>query len=107
MVFARLDAIHAETPITMVIHGGATGADTWADQWAKESGIEVDDYPIHRDEWKRHGPAMGPIRNQMMITDARPELVVAFPGGRGTADMVRKAEKAGIGIVAVLPLRGE
>jgi hypothetical protein len=37
------------------------------------------------------GRAAGPRRNQRMLEDFRPDLVVAFPGGRGTAYMVRRA----------------
>ena len=38
----------------------------------------------------------GHIRNQVMLDKGKPDVVVAFPGGRGTADMVRRAEGAGI-----------
>jgi formate dehydrogenase assembly factor FdhD len=30
------------------------------------------------------------------LSKGKPDLVVAFPGGRGTADMVRKAQTAGV-----------
>jgi hypothetical protein len=35
-----------------------------------------------------------------MLEDFRPDLVVAFPGGRGTADMVRRADGAEVPIMA-------
>jgi hypothetical protein len=47
-------------------------------------------------QWKKHGRAAGPIRNQRMLDKGKPDLVVAFPGGRGTADMIRRAERAGV-----------
>lgn len=47
-------------------------------------------------DWKTHGKRAGSIRNQKMIDDYHPQLVVAFPGGAGTADMVRRARAAGI-----------
>ena len=47
-------------------------------------------------DWKVRGRAAGHIRNQQMLDEGRPHLVVAFPGGRGTADMVRRARAAGI-----------
>jgi hypothetical protein len=31
-----------------------------------------------------------------MIDEGKPDLVIAFPGGRGAADMVSRAIKAGI-----------
>jgi len=47
-------------------------------------------------EWHRHGKRAGPIRNQRMLEEGQPDLIVAFPGGHGTADMVRRARQAGI-----------
>lgn len=78
---------------TLVIHGAASGVDDWAAKWADANKIPWLSFPA---EWGKHGRAAGPIRNQQMIDDGRPDLVVAFPGGVGTADMVRRAEAAGI-----------
>jgi UDP-N-acetylmuramoylalanine-D-glutamate ligase len=36
-----------------------------------------------------------------MLAEGKPDLVVAAPGGRGTADMVRRARDAGIEVVEV------
>lgn len=47
-------------------------------------------------DWHTHGRAAGPIRNRRMIEEGKPDLVVAFPGGRGTANMVNQARAAGI-----------
>lgn len=49
----------------------------------------------HPADWSTHGKAAGPIRNQQMA-DARADLCLAFPGGKGISDMVRRAERAGI-----------
>lgn len=49
------------------------------------------------------GKAAGPIRNQHMIDTAKPDLVVSFPGGAGTADMVRRAKAAGVRVIEVEP----
>jgi acyl-CoA synthetase (NDP forming) len=46
--------------------------------------------------WKKHGKSAGPIRNQLMLDVGKPDLVIAFPGGSGTADMIRRARKAGV-----------
>lgn len=43
----------------------------------------------------------GPKRNQRMLDKGKPDLVLAFPGGDGTADMVRKAKSAGVPIIEV------
>lgn len=93
LVMETLSAIHAETPITAVIQGGASGADRLGRYWAEMRGIKSVTVPAL---WAEHGRAAGPIRNQRMLDDFKPALVVAFPGGRGTADMVRRAEAAGV-----------
>ncbi len=95
-LFQVLTKIATEWPgqITL-IHGGASGADSLAGEWAKLRGIRTTIYPA---DWKRDGRSAGPIRNSEMLIDGKPDLVVAFPGGRGTADMVTKARRAGIPI---------
>jgi hypothetical protein len=93
--YSVLDALNDESPITCVIEGGAYGADRLARAWAKERGIHNQTYSA---DWALHGRAAGPIRNALMLSDGRPDLVVAFPGGRGTADMVRRAGHSGIDV---------
>jgi hypothetical protein len=97
LLFATLDHLHADHAFTTLIHGGASGADRLAGEWATSRGIPVEDYPA---DWQRYGLAAGPIRNQQML-DEKPDMVVAFPGGRGTADMVRRVRQARIELVVV------
>lgn len=98
MVNGILDGINRSTPIAVLIQGGAAGADCLAREWCGAHEVPYDNYAA---DWKAHGRAAGPMRNQRMIDDGNPDLVVAFPGGRGTADMVRRARKAGLTIIAV------
>lgn len=81
-------------PIT-IIEGGAKGADFCARLYARYCGWELKEYPA---DWKTHGKRAGPIRNAQMLAEATPDLVVAFlaKDSRGTADMLRQAEKAEI-----------
>lgn len=92
-IYTTLSAIHAETPITLLINGGATGADAISKVWAAGRRVAI---KIYRADWQKHGKSAGPIRNQRMLDEGKPDLVVAFFGGRGTADMVRRAEAAGV-----------
>lgn len=90
-------------PVVAIIHGCAAGADTLAEAWALSRGsIEVVRFKA---DWSKHGRAAGPIRNQQMLDEGKPDCVVAFPGGRGTADMVRRAREAGLPVLRVA-LRG-
>jgi len=89
-----MDALSDEVgPFTHLIHGGARGADDEAGCWALQRDLPTTVYPAN---WNRDGRAAGPIRNQQMLDEGKPDLVVAFPGGVGTADMVRRARKAGV-----------
>ena len=73
------------------------GADGLAYSWCQTLGVAVEPHPA---DWRRHGKAAGPIRNQAML-DAGADLVIAFPGGRGTAHMVGIARKAGVPVLEV------
>lgn len=97
-VMTTLDYVHCKVGITEIIHGGAgtrdwhtqiaqLGADLLAGRWAEERGIKETCMPA---DWETHGRAAGPIRNSAMI-DLNPDLVVAFSGGKGTSDLLRKA----------------
>lgn len=82
-----------------VRHGGGSGADALADTWCRETDHSV--VPVFA-EWNKFGKKAGPLRNAIMLAMKPPvKLVVAFPGGRGTADMVRKAKAAGIEVLEV------
>lgn len=82
--FQELDAIHAEEPITLIIEGGAEGADRQGRYWALAQGIPC--MTLHA-AWSKYGRAAGHIRNEWMIEFGQPNLVVAFPGGSGTEGM--------------------
>ena len=90
-----LDRVHAEHHIRLLVHGCATGADTLAAIWAMERGIQPAGCPAL---WDFYGKPAGTIRNGAMIL-LRPELVVAFPGGDGTANMVGQALQARIRVI--------
>ena len=85
---------HGETE-RILIHGEARGADFIAAEIARALGWQVWSYPA---DWEAHGKGAGPIRNQQMLDEGQPDLVMAFPlpQSRGTWDMVRRAEWAGV-----------
>ncbi len=103
-VWNTLNAIDVQRgPISVIIHGAASGADTEGMIWAQcmgNMGRGTKHLPMAAD-WHTHGKAAGPIRNQRMIDAGNPDLVVAFPGGKGTADMVRRAKAAKIEVIEV------
>jgi predicted Rossmann-fold nucleotide-binding protein len=97
-LYAALDRLHFEHRFAVVIAGGARGADTLAAEWATERGIPTEIYVA---EWGRLGRKAGPIRNQRMLDEGKPDLVVAFPGGTGTAGMTALARKASVPAISV------
>lgn len=89
---AVMNRLHEKRVVTTVIQGGARGADCMAVAWALFNEIPVIECKA---DWKKHGKKAGPIRNAEMLKHD-PDLVIAFPGGRGTSDMLKQAQKAGI-----------
>ena len=82
-----LDAARTTLGITEVVCGGARGGDNIGRRWAIDRGIPVKVLPA---DWKLYGGRAGPIRNQAMADYA--QALVALPGGKGTADMVARAQ---------------
>lgn len=89
----RPENVARDVSDAILILGGAPGADRLAEEWADTWGVRKRIFPAN---WLAHGKAAGPIRNQRMLDEGKPDLVIAFPGGRGTADMVSRSRKAGI-----------
>ena len=87
-----LDWLHKSKPFDQVIEGEAAGADTCARVWAEKNGVAVDPHPA---DWDKYGKAAAPMRNREMI-DLIPDLVVAFPGGQGTRNVVSLAHGGNI-----------
>lgn len=90
-----LDGILRSFPHAAFAQGGARGADKLVREWCKKRGQPC----ITMDApWDAHGNSAGPMRNQWMLDYLRPNFVVAFPGGTGTADMVARARQQGINV---------
>ena len=96
-VYRILDAVHRKQPISEIIHGACHkgGADILAEDWAKSRQVNYRGIPA---KWGKLGKRAGRIRNKEMLDAASPSGVVAFPGGDGTADMVKQARDRGISV---------
>lgn len=92
-VYSALDALDG---VTCIIEGGAQGADCYAAEWADKTGTPHMQFNA---DWKAYRRAAGPIRNKRMLDEGKPDLVLAFPGGRGTANMISQAQKAGVKVI--------
>ena len=70
-----------------------TGADKHARDWAIERDVPYEDYPAKWIRFGRFFRGAGPERNRFMLDDFKPDAVLAFPGGSGTADCCKAAEE--------------
>jgi hypothetical protein len=94
----RVDEVLCKYAPSVVIHGCARGADTLASIWASQHGVREMKFPA---DWATHGKAAGMIRNAQMLQEGAPDMVIAFPGGKGTANMIALARRAGIRVDVV------
>lgn len=101
VVFDCLTHLDSEFERMIVVHGDAEGADTLAYNVCREVGIEQVRVPA---AWKKFNRAAGPIRNTLMIDLFDVDLVLAFPGGTGTANMKKQADERGIDVLESVDL---
>lgn len=80
----------------VLAHGDCRGADRLCAWYAKRRGWKVVPFPA---DWDKIGKAAGYIRNQRMLDEFKPHVLAAFPGNRGTVDMVARTRQAGVRIV--------
>ena len=102
-VAAELLARSGGRLVHLLLHGGARGADAAIGRAAQQLGWSALVMPA---QWQLHGRAAGPIRNRELLEQAVARavihcspgcltsvLVVAFPGGAGTASLVQQARR--------------
>ena len=92
LVYEHLDSLNLAATL-LVAQGGAGGADAHARSWCSRNRAPCVTF---RARWDLFGRGAGPIRNRQMLITVEPDLVLAFPGGRGTAHMVEIAEAADV-----------
>lgn len=94
-----LDRVQRERGFTAVVQGGAKGADMLGKRWAIENNYPYEEYTAN---WSLYGKAAGVLRNQEMLEESGAQIVIAFPGGTGTYDMIKRARnKPGVELIVV------
>lgn len=107
-----LGAVHRQRPISVIRNGGMTGADALSSYWAYENKVDTECFGA---KWGSLDRRAGPERSREMLSWGEcgnccttrhwePDLLVAFPGGRGTNTAVDIARELNI---AVLDHRGD
>lgn len=87
-----------DTENIIIIQGGAKGADFMAKMWAKWIGVSSLEYNA---VWSKYGNAAGYIRNKQMLEEGKPDFVIAFPGGKGTANMIQLSKEAKVEVIQI------
>ncbi len=84
--------------IKHIISGGAMGADTLAQRYAKDNGLAI---KIYYPDWEKHGKAAGVIRNTCIVAECDGMLAFAYPDSKGTRDSVKKAIRKRVDVVVI------
>ena len=96
-IYHTLDILHERYKFELIVHGDAKGADRLSGQWADEAGVQQIKVPAN---WVGNGARKaGPMRNQFMYDLIHPDICIAFPGGTGTANMMKICYDADIIVI--------
>ena len=93
--------------IRRIVHGGAMGADELGSRLADALDLELETHPVLPWIWEMVGRGAGPMRNEYMVKRRGAQAAVIFPGGRGTADLERRARAAGMVIFKPYSMEAE
>jgi hypothetical protein len=97
LVYETLDKFLKIRQDIIIVNGDARGADSLATEWAKERNVKCELFPAN---WEKHKRAAGPIRNKEMI-DSKLDVLVAFPGGKGTQNMIAQCKKNNVKVFEI------
>lgn len=110
-VAEQLDDLHARRLIRRLVEGGQRQREKQGHAWHVVGGVDfhalcwAQDRRIERRtveaDWDGQGRKAGPLRNGRMLEEERPDFLVSFPGGTGTADCVAQARAAGIEVIEI------
>lgn len=95
LVEGGLTAFHTASPISVVIHGGLPGIGMPLESWARRNAIHVIRYPANFTLGKRGDST----RDEFMLADSRPDMLLVFPGGRRTAELLHEANRTQVPVM--------
>lgn len=93
---SELSRLHAQHPLTVIVHGGHTTLGPAIEAWARANLVHAIRYPAN---WQHLGKRAEGVRNAFMLDDSRPDGLLALPGGRHTQDLVARAQARGIAVI--------
>jgi hypothetical protein len=90
LLFQTLEKINESGNIELIVSGGAAGADSLAERYAKERNIPI---LIIKPEWELYGKSAGFVRNEK-LWDAATQGIAFWDGqSKGTAHSFQIAKK--------------
>ncbi len=95
-LFTQLDNFSKNNIVDCIIEGNAKGADRLAGYWARYNHIHNIKFNA---DWNKYNKAAGAIRNKQMLDEGKPDIILAFPGGKGTNHMIDLAISYGITVL--------
>jgi hypothetical protein len=78
---------------SVVISGGAKGADRLGEVWATHANRPLEVYPA---DWDKHGKKAGYLRNELMAEQAEALIALWDGESRGTKHMIDVARLSGL-----------
>lgn len=97
-IYYVLDCYRDLHGIRRIVTGAAEGADRLAEDWARSREVPYVGIPAR---WRAAGEGAGPQRNEQIAAEEKPDVLLAFPGGRGTQSAVEAAERHGIPVYRI------
>lgn len=93
--YARVKADLAKHNPEVIVSGMARGADKLGVKYANENGGQLKEFPA---QWDKYGKSAGYKRNQQMLDEGKPDLVLIYWDGisKGTKHMLDIAKRAGV-----------
>ena len=96
--YQLLSEVLGAYPVSKIVSGGARGADSLGEKYARENNIEVD---VYRPDWDKYGKSAGFLRNTTIVENS--EIIIAFWDGKshGTKDTINKCKKNGKEVIVI------
>jgi len=93
LIHRALIRVHTQSPLSVLIHGGHAFLGAAVEEWGRDMRLHVLRYPAN---WWEFGRRAEGIRNDFMLSDSRPDLVLALPGGNDTRALALAALGRGL-----------
>jgi hypothetical protein len=103
LLSTKCDKILQNQDDVTIISGGAKGADSLGEKYAKERGYTLEIFPA---KWDEHGKKAGIMRNVEMADNANSLIAFWDGNSRGTKHMIETATNKGLSVRVIKYKKG-